>query len=431
MISPFLTDLDANAVIKGSRDPLSIQPIWTRFGRHVVGNLTTVSTSVRDFTTLLLGYYFAEILAQEQGADSELATFLKWEQLAAYARSSVNEDTSFRGTERVAKKLSNVRPKVAISADRAQQILSNQKTYGLWGLFSVPARSSGLIDGDPPRLSVRAKEFIEKQNLSKMNIVWGGAVKKIIEMLAKNKFTIDVNGADAKVLSVIAQMLKWEFSTPEREFYRKHLLHGGHQDQTKGLQQKFALLLDKTLSMDEFEWSPQAVDALAKEAHKQGAEWQPLAERLERIRTCESVMAPMAALFSHLLGFDRPKAELVQRLKSEWGDGLSTINMDEVRTLRAELANGSDEIGDRWIAIAEKAVNGAYDELLDLLIQQNGRVMDSRGGAPWAEIRNGHIHIRMRDESGKLPTKTELPSLWKHQYFLDALRVVAKTLKEH
>jgi len=47
--SPFLTDIDPQAAIKGSRDPLGIQPIWTRLGRHVVGNLTTVSSSVRDF----------------------------------------------------------------------------------------------------------------------------------------------------------------------------------------------------------------------------------------------------------------------------------------------------------------------------------------------------------------------------------------------
>ncbi len=78
---PFLTDIDSRAAIKGSRDPLGVQPIWTKLGRHVVGNLTTVSTSVRDFTTLLLGYYFAERVAESGGGDSDLAVFLKWEQL--------------------------------------------------------------------------------------------------------------------------------------------------------------------------------------------------------------------------------------------------------------------------------------------------------------------------------------------------------------
>ena len=87
--TPFLTDLDSRAAVKGSRDPLGAQAVWTRFGRHVVGNLTTVTTSVRDFTTLLLGYLWAERISAEVGPGSELATFLKkWEQLASYSRAS-------------------------------------------------------------------------------------------------------------------------------------------------------------------------------------------------------------------------------------------------------------------------------------------------------------------------------------------------------
>src|SRR6266849_6388523 len=134
--SPFLTDIDPQAAIKGSRDPLGIQPIWTRLGRHVVGNLTTVSNSIRDFTTLLLGYYFAERLADELGPGTELSTFLKWEQLAAYARTVGNNDTGFRGTERVQKQLAEGHgSRVPLSQDRAYQILGNQKIYGLWGLY--------------------------------------------------------------------------------------------------------------------------------------------------------------------------------------------------------------------------------------------------------------------------------------------------------
>lgn len=75
--TPFLTELDSRAAVKGSRDPLGLQQIWTRFGRHAVSNLTTVSTSVRDFTTLLLGYYSANELADEPDASGELHTFLK------------------------------------------------------------------------------------------------------------------------------------------------------------------------------------------------------------------------------------------------------------------------------------------------------------------------------------------------------------------
>ena len=123
---PFLTDVDSRAAVKGSRDPLGIQPIWTAVGRRVIGNLTTVSNSVRDFTTTLLGYYFAERVAAELGPGTELETFLKFEQLAAYVRAEKNKDFSFRGTERVRKALSDG-SRVSISAERIHQILSNQK----------------------------------------------------------------------------------------------------------------------------------------------------------------------------------------------------------------------------------------------------------------------------------------------------------------
>src|SRR5438132_14310589 len=90
LTTPFLTDIDPQAAVKGSRDPLGLQTIWARLGRHVVGNLTTVSTSVRDFTTLVLGYYFAERVSNESAGDGDLRVFLRWEQLAAYARGEIN-----------------------------------------------------------------------------------------------------------------------------------------------------------------------------------------------------------------------------------------------------------------------------------------------------------------------------------------------------
>ncbi len=56
----FLTEIDPRAAIKGSRDALGFQPIWSSIGRKVVGNLITANVSLRNFTTLLLGLHFAE-----------------------------------------------------------------------------------------------------------------------------------------------------------------------------------------------------------------------------------------------------------------------------------------------------------------------------------------------------------------------------------
>jgi hypothetical protein len=47
--------MDSRAEVKGSVDPLGQLTIWSRFGRAIVGNLTTVANSARDFGVLLMG----------------------------------------------------------------------------------------------------------------------------------------------------------------------------------------------------------------------------------------------------------------------------------------------------------------------------------------------------------------------------------------
>ena len=101
---PFLTLEDPNAKIKGSRDPLGMVPIWSAFGRHVVTNVTSVSTSVRGFTILLLGRYFSGRLIEEGTAPREeaLNIVLRMEQIGSYARHVGHKvEGDIRGIERV------------------------------------------------------------------------------------------------------------------------------------------------------------------------------------------------------------------------------------------------------------------------------------------------------------------------------------------
>ena len=69
----FITLEDPRAKVQGSRDPLGVLPIWYWFGRRIVGNLTTVSNSVRGFTTVLLARFYTERLI-EDGRASEAET---------------------------------------------------------------------------------------------------------------------------------------------------------------------------------------------------------------------------------------------------------------------------------------------------------------------------------------------------------------------
>ena len=430
LMSPFLTDLDSRATVKGSRDPLGIQQIWTRLGRHVVGNLTTVSNSVRDFTTLLLGYYFAEQVAHELGPGTELSTFLKWEQLAAYCRAEVNSDFSFRGTERVRKNLAED-SRVCLSGERSHQILSNQKIYGLWGLYTMPARSSGLVDGDPPRLTPPATDLVERHYLPILQDGAGRDAKRIRDLLRQKLTRIDLKKGDVGLVQAVGKVLKKGLRPREREFFRFHLLHSGPQDATGGRQQQLAELFAETLNQKDFTWSCATVGHLAKTARSKGEKWEALSHRLNRIRTSEAVLAPAAALFTHLLGLNgKTINSVVERVGSEWGAGLRSVVPTEFADLHAELGAGDSITGDRWVGIAESLASGDYKAVLTLLIEQNKSVMATRGGAPWIERRGGKLHVRFLDEQGSLPKQTELANLWRFPYFLDSLRIVADTLKE-
>jgi len=429
LTTPFLTDLDSRAAVKGSRDPLGIQQIWTHLGRHVVGNLTTVSNSVRDFTTLLLGYYFAARLSDEVGPGTELSTFLKWEQLAAYARATANNDWVFRGTERVRKNLSEG-SRVMLSDDSIHQILGNQKIYGLWGLYTMPSRESLLVEGDPTRLTPPALEFVERICLPILQERAGKDAKRIRELLRRPSSRIDVKGADAPVIEAVGRVLKRRLLAREREFYRFHLLHGGPKDATEGRQQQLAVLLEASLEQKDFTWSTGMVGNLAKAAHNRGEDWHPLEHRLARIRTSEAVLAPVAALFTHLLGLDGKSVDSVaERVREAWGKGLRTVNAEAFGDLHGEIEAVNKDSGNRWVSIGKALAGGDYSVLVELLIEQNKDVMGGRGGAPWIEKRKGKLHVRFRDEQGALPHRDKIAELWRFPYFLDSLRSVALALK--
>ena len=434
-MSPFLTDLDSRAAIKGSRDPLAIQPIWTRFGRHIVGNLTTVSTSLRDFTTHLLGFYFVERvreLGNESGqGDSDVNVFLRWEQLAAYCRGHVNGDWAFRGTERTRRNLSEG-TRVTLSAERTYQILSNQKIYGLWGLYSVPAAASGLVDTEPARLTPPAAEFVETVLLPMLTEGAGRDGRAIVELLRNGKCQVDLEGREKKLAVAVARALQHDLTPPERLFYRDYLLFGGPADSTAGRQRQFVALLEQRANDEDFQFHPPMVLALAKEARHQFGDDAELASRLERVAHCETVMAPAADLFGYLLAQDGRKLDsLVGTLREQWGKRLDGLNLESIRSLRAGFASAAgDDAAARWIGFAEFLDAGEYGEALRTLLDHNKSVMAYRTGAgPWAELEDGRLKIRLRDELGYLPSRRELRTLWRHPYFLNSVRIIATSLR--
>jgi hypothetical protein len=164
--------------------------LWSRLGRRVINNLTTVSSSLNDFKTLLLGFALLEDLRAQAPADEEvddLGALIRWEQLAAYVRLRYNKDKVFRGTTRVQRWL-NEGVVVAISKDRDCQILGSQKIYGLWGLFTVPARSSGLLENNNT-LTLASREFVSRTWRRELGSIW----KDLLTLIAKDNRRVNLD----------------------------------------------------------------------------------------------------------------------------------------------------------------------------------------------------------------------------------------------
>ena len=429
---PFFTDLDSRAAVKGSRDPLGQMSIWTRFGRHVVGNLTTVSSSLRDFTVLILGLWCVERAIEEGSTESDLALFLKFEQLAGYARIAKGDRRPFRGVERVRQRLAEG-PRVTLSAERAHQILGNQKIYGLWGLYTVPRRSSGMVTGTPPRLTGRARELVEREYVGALSKAGFPAGKALVKLLADQEAVrLDVEGKHERLAACLGRILQaGRLSAAERAFYDEHLVRGGPEDSTTGKQARLAQLLAARVG-DDFAFSPAVVGKLAVQAKDRQVPG-GLGFRLDRIRLCESVLAPAQALFQWLLSRnDARRADAVAAVGRAWGDRLAGLDVGRIAELEDELreCTGDDEVTALWLDIARRLAAADYERAIEDLLALNRRVMQQRGAAgPWIEARGDRLHVVYRDELGELPAKSELPDLWRSPYFLESLRLMTAQVR--
>ena len=423
---PLFTELDSRAEVKGSRDPLGLQQIWTRLGRQVIGNLTTVSNSLCDFTTLLTGLWFAQRAAELDAPGGVLGAFLRWEQLAAYSRARVNDDMRFRGTEQVMSRINAGKP-IVLSQARDGAILSDQKTYGLWGLYTVPSRESGLVLESDNRLTPCGADFVEHFGLGRLGRARVRA-QDVVEAISKDPRPLLTGKRDQILQAGVGAMLAKPLHSGEIAFYRKHLLNGG-DNASAAVQATLATLLERP-NAEAFELGHLNMARLAEDARREGAVGMVLAERLDRIRACEAVLAPMSRLFAFLLGEDGETLAAVDgKLRRQWGARVPAINLAAFEGLRVYLPP-NDTDAQRWLAVAGHASRGEYVALVRELVGVNRAVMGARGGAAWIELEGDRLRVRYREESGRLPTREELHDLWVFPYFIDSLRTIGLALRE-
>ncbi len=420
----FLTLEDPRAKIQGSRDPLGVQPVWSGFGRHLVTNLTTVSNSVRGFTVLLLGRYFGERLISDGMAEEHdaLPIFLRTEQLCAYARLVVNEADDTRGIERVRKFLNENRS-IVIEDGPDGWILGDQRTYGLWGLFSVAARVSGLVADGPVGLTDTTREFIRNQYLPHLNPVLD-QVTRLVRSGGSVKAT-----KRNPVMNALGKAMPVALAPSEIVFYGTHLRDAARapgQDLTHRQQILASLLAERTDLLDSV--GRKEIVALAEASESIDG---VLARNLRRVARLEALLAPADLVFDFMLTrHAQTPAVIAKTLRDCWGSQVPHLDtpFNDLLPEIAELTTG--ELAQHARIVDQAFYDGDYEAVIRTLLDWNQEVMARRNAAPWVQLANGMLDVRYRGTESELPSGDELTSVWRNSYFLNALKDVTNQIGE-
>lgn len=419
----FLTLEDPRARVKGSRDPLGVQPIWSAFGRRIVANLTTVTNSLRGFTVLLLGRYLGELLLREGRIEEEdvVDVFLRVEQVCGYARyfaiaNELGRAGRILGIERVKRRISEGAASVSIGVAPGATILSDQKTYGLWGLFSVSARVSKLLPDGPVGLSREARDFVQSHYLQDRS-----QLLVDLQRLARGEGKLRLDPSH-RVLSALGAILGERPSAVEQQFYREYLCDGEHCGHLpNGRQARFRRLLEshselrQSISRDELLSIKNASRAIDPR----------LAKRIGHILALEALLAPCDVIF----GFLRTRhgqlpSKVALKLGERWGRGVPNLDPEEFAGIRGEIAAVvGEEITEQMAGVQTALSCGQYQKAITHLLAWNRLVMMHRSAAPWVRLNDcGALDVRYPGIERELPTGSAMSSLWRNSYFIDALK---------
>ena len=424
----FLTLEDPRARVKGSRDPLGVQPIWWAFGRKVVGNLTTQTNSCRGFAVLLLGRYLARQLLEDGriGEEDALDAFLRFEQICGYARylkADEPEDATERilGIERISRR--SREPTVTIDAAGEAAILSNQRAYGLWGLYSVSARASRLLPDGPVGVTEIAAAFVEEHYLPQLETILDP-----LKAMVRDGGTLPLKG---QIVDVLGKALSGRLEPAEREFFRQYLCTAD-RDSSKpnGQQATFCRLLERHADLRRG-ISRGELEAIRKDSNRED-----LANRIAHILTVEALLAPCDVIFGFLRARHGQTPEAAaSELRGAWGDdGPPHLRPGDFENdVLPQIAKVTGKEVEGHIREAHRALSrGDYEAVIREMLPWNEVVMANRNAAPWIRLdeQDGTLDVRYRGPEQRLPERNELESLWRYSYFINALKALLAQTSE-
>lgn len=397
-----LSLLDDRLRPKGSRDPLAIESIWSSVGRKLVGNLTTVTSQANHFVVALLACRYAHESTKSRPLEDIQERYARAEQLAAYLRLSHSRDASLLGRQLAVANFD--RSAMELGMHRNAQILSNQLSYGLWGLYSSALQAAGLIKGSERRLTEDGVELTD--TLLK---VLGEAQWRRFEELAGQS---NVTQAQLSLLAADFVALLNDKRVRKKLVMALLLYRKAEPLQVvlyESVDQWMASLGDGSFAVRDFiQWTLAGQRGTAQ-----------LRDVLKQILLMQPVL-----IFANTV---------VVWLQSQKGRTRSNL-IDDLRPRLMEpfLQQGWNSPGlphSTFLQrLADAANGGDAGAVVDQIMAQNAMVMGQRGGAAWLLWEGEKLRVRVPVDRAWLPEDLarHCSEAWDYSFFLLSFLSIAK-----
>ncbi len=377
----YFTKIDPDYSVKGSRDPLALQVLWQHQGKKLIPNLSTVSSNIHDFQIFCLAHYF-----YEREADVQFAKFfMRFEQLMAYVRcDAAFSGLGFNGIEAARKRLAES-SRISVSNNSADNILSNQRAYGIWGKYARPFNDIG---------------FVKKENFrdvfdNKINaIVEKDQILKIVNKVLKN----NQGYFNVAELSVCKQLLS--ITKKEVEFYTTNILMVNISMPYQNVLFDFVRKnkLPKEFNLYEF------INAFSKSL---SADNLNLKNILKETVITEQLISPINQIFRYIQ--TKPlwnKSEILKdKYINQCKHAVNYFFIDDSEHNKIKNAFIQTLQKDNWSLIID-------------LIEKNIEVTNWRGGSPWMTHNNNLIEVH-HSEGGFMNPAFDPVSSNTNGYFID------------
>ena len=416
----FLSEWDDRARPKGSRDPLGFELVWSHYGRKVIGNLTTVTGSLENFSVALLGFYWAnELNPTSVGTAKERSkrikeTFLCYEQLAGYLRhihktrtNGEDKGESILGSRRIKSRIDNEKFQITLGLDPdKQQILSSQATLGLWGLYYSAMKATELVKDDDRGLTDKGKEIaqlIEKK--------LGSDADELKKSLEKNTKLVR-EGLERQCKKFFDAIRDSEACGKLLE----NLMRGSNKDDPQLAEVQIELWRVTQLYLQRGGLGPFPTFISEVKKKTQNGD---LKKRLNDIESVERLLVAMNNLFRYCQRKNGVElSEVIKEINTKKYDYAKLPEPDQLK---------ESHYGEKLAAIRNDLSDNNVDQVVTKILELNEHVMKDRGGAPWVEIeKNKTLLVRVPDETAELLDKKELQIRWDYSYFLYSYLAIAK-----